>query len=489
MSIRRAAIWSISAQYTSFAVQFAASVIISRFFLQPAEVGLFSIALAAAMILAIFQDMGVTRFISGQPQMESEALGDYLTLTIVIAWSVAGVLILGAPWFAAFYDQPGLVELMRLIGASYVLIPFATVPSALLVRDMDFRGLFWVNAGSAFVGNVAAVALASQGYSATSLAWGVVATALGKAITAQAMRPVLPRLRPRWDKVAPLLRFGSASFLISASAAVGQRSQDLIVGRLLGIAATGLFSRASALAGQLSMLVTGAINSVFYPAFAKKRDAGEPLTEPYLHLMACNTALNWAAMTGLALCAEPLVRLLYGENWAGVAPLLFWTAIGEMLFIAMPLQMDIPILLGRIRTLVWINLLETVAAVTILALASMISLEAAAISRVFYGLVWWGIYAVFLRHLLTLPVRRMALLYVQSALAALAAGLPMMLILYARGPDEVGLLDLLCGTAAGGATWIGMLFAIRHPASLEIKLALRSIAGPIGLALGRRPSA
>lgn len=489
MSIRRAAVWSVSAQYTSFAIQFATSVIISRFFLQPAEVGIFSIALAAAMMLAIFQDMGVTRFISGQPQMRPEALGDYLSLTIAIGWSVAAILIAGAPWLARFYAQPDLVVLLRLIGASYILVPFATVSSALLVRDMNFRGLFWVNAGSAFTGNVAAVALAAHGFSAMSLAWGVLITALAKAATAQLMRPVMPRLKPRWPFVAPLLSFGSSSFLLSASAAVGQRSQDLIVGRLLGVYATGLFSRASALAGQLAMLTTSAISSVFYPAFAKKRDAGEPLAQPYLHLMACNTALNWAAMTGLAICAGPLVRILYGDNWTGVGPLLLWTAIGEMLFVAMPLQMDVPILLGRIRTLVWINFLETAAAVTILAVASTISLEAAAISRVVYAFVWFGIYAVFLRHLLALPLRRMALIYLQSALSAVAAGLPMIVILHLRGTANAGLLDLLCGTVFGGAAWVVMLFACRHPASQEVRLALRTVWEAVALSFGRKPPA
>ena len=34
------------------------------------------------------------------------------------------------------------------------------------------------------------------------------------------------------------------------------------------------------------------------------------------------TALTWAAMAGLALAAEPLVAILYGPNWAEVAPLL-----------------------------------------------------------------------------------------------------------------------------------------------------------------------
>jgi len=300
----------------------------------------------------------------------------------------------------------------------------------------------------------------------------VLATAIARASIALSIQTIWPKPPRDWATVRPMLGFSSSSFVISASAAIGQRSQDLIVGRLLGLTATGLFSRAGALAGQLSMLVTGAISGVFYPAFARKRDAGEPLAEPYLHLMACNTALSWAAMTGLAIAAGPLVRLLYGENWMAAAPLLFWMALGEMFFIAMPLQMDIPILLGRIRVLVWVNLLETCAAVTILALASMISLEAAAISRVCYAFVWWAIYAVFLTRLMALPVRRIAVIYLQSIVCALAAGLPMIVLLRCLGSENAGLPALLLGTGLGGLAWVAMLFLCRHPAREEIRLAL-----------------
>ncbi|MGC5184048.1 hypothetical protein ACPXBI_28770, partial [Escherichia coli] len=49
MSVRSAALWAMAGQYLSFAIQFAASVVISRWYLGPSEVGLFSIALAAAL--------------------------------------------------------------------------------------------------------------------------------------------------------------------------------------------------------------------------------------------------------------------------------------------------------------------------------------------------------------------------------------------------------------------------------------------------------
>ena len=50
MSVRHAAVWAMAGQYLSFAIQFITSVIISRLFLSPAEVGLFSIGLSAALI-------------------------------------------------------------------------------------------------------------------------------------------------------------------------------------------------------------------------------------------------------------------------------------------------------------------------------------------------------------------------------------------------------------------------------------------------------
>lgn len=468
------------AQYATFVIQFTASVLISRLFLLPGDVGLFSVALAAAMLVSIFQDLGITRFISGQPQMDPQSVPFYAGVAVSIGWTISVLVALVAPLVAYFYHQPALAPLLWLISASYLVTPYATVPAALLVRDMDFRALFKVNAGSALAGNGTALALAAAGLGASALAWGVLATAIARAAIANLERPVRPRLPGRLEAVRPMLGFSSMSFVLSASAAVGQRSQDLIVGRLLGIAATGLFSRASALAGQLTTLVTGAIGSVFYAAFARKRDAGEPLAEPYLHLVSCYTALNWAAMVGLALAAEPLVLLLYGPNWIGSASLLRWTALGEIFFVAVPLQMDVPLLLGQIRRLVWVNILDTLAAVSILLAGCFISLEAAGISRVVYGLVWWAIYATYLSHLIGFRFRALLAVYLRSGICALAAGAPLIMAKYTGlAGDDMAFTTLLCLSGLGVLTWLIALIAIRHPAWAEIRMLIQAVARPI----------
>lgn len=486
MSIRRAALWSLASQYASFAIQFATSVIVSRFYLLPADVGLFSIALAAAMMFAIFQDMGISRFVTGQPDMKPDAVRDYAAVAVVVGWLVALVVALSAVPLARFYHQPGLAPLLWIVAAGYAIAPFATVPAALLTRAMNFRALFLTNAGSAAIGGITAIACAARGLGPASLAWGTLAIAASRLAIVMVQRPVWPRRVRNFAAVRPMLGFGSSSAVISLSGAIGMRSQDLIVGRLLGMTATGLFTRATALAGQLSTLMVGAINSVFYPAFARKRDAGENLAEPYLHLVACNTALTWPALLGLALAAEPVVLALYGPHWSDVAPLLRWTALGEMFFVAIPLQMDIPILLGRIRPLVWVNLCDTAMAIALLVTFSLFGVEAAALSRIAYGAAWFLLYAVYLRRLLGMPARAMIVVYLKSALCAAAAGLPLFAAMeLGVYRSEMGLLPVFGLAAAGVLCWLAALPALRHPAWAEVRLAIGHARTSAAAALAR----
>ena len=66
MEIRKAAFWALTDQYLAFAIQFAASMVLMRFFIQPEELGLFSIAFAAVSLIAFLQDFGVYRYITGE---------------------------------------------------------------------------------------------------------------------------------------------------------------------------------------------------------------------------------------------------------------------------------------------------------------------------------------------------------------------------------------------------------------------------------------
>lgn len=462
---RTAAIWSALGQYIGFALQFVTSVIISRFFLTPSEVGLFSIALAAAMMVTILQDFGMTRYVAGHASLTRVELRRCAGLSLMLSFAVAAIILALAWPTAQFYGEPRLTAILAMIAGSLLLSPWSALPGALLTRDLDFRGLFLVNVGGGVANSGSALAFAANGFSAESLAMAMIVQAVVRALIAQWLRPCPIPLRPNLAGSRDALRFGGGSTVLAISGALGVRTPDLIVGRILGMYVVGIYSRSYGLAAQLHMLVVGSIGSVFYPAFARLRDEGRPLGPQYERVVAGYGAIVWPAMALLAALATPVVLLLYGPVWQDAGPLLVWMAIAEICFIMVPLHVDLPILLGQMRRLIRYNLIDTAASIGTLIVGASIGLEAAAMSRIAYGLIWIMIYIRFMHSLVGFRWGRLIDIYARSAIVAAATAAPSLALYhYWRTPETLGWDGLLVAVAASLATWALALVLTRHPA-------------------------
>lgn len=488
-SVKGAALWAAAGQYCLFVLQFVTSVIISRFFLLPEEIGLFSVALAAAMILSIIQDFGLTRYLGAHPTAD-EATVRGCTVVAVIFSLLLALLILALAWpVAAFYGEPRLVPILALIAASYFFNPWSTVPLALLARRLDFRTTFTINVSGAVANSGVALTLAALGFSAESLAWAMIANAIVRAVTAQIARPTPIRLPFRVGDARKIITFGSGTSLLYLSGGIGIRTPDLIVGRMLGMASAGLFSRGAALATHLHALVAGAVGSVYYPTFARLRDEGEDLGPYYERVVAAHGAIVWPAMAVLAVLSEPIILLLYGSAWVEAAPLLAWVAMAECFFVAVPLHIDLPILLGRLRQLIYANFADTAISVLTLLAGAAIGLQAAAASRVAYGLGWFLLYAFWIQRLVGFRWRMVIRIYLCSVVVALAAIAPALCaITFWRSPATLGFTGLLVAGSAAGVTWLAAIFAFRHPAREDLVDTAMHALNPVLVRLKLRPA-
>ncbi len=488
MGVRGAAAWAMAGQYLGFAVQFASSVVISRLFLSPADLGLFSIAMAFALIIAVIQDFGMARHIAALPTLDRADLARCGSVSLLFAVALASAIALAAIPAGRLYHLPGLTPIMVIIAASYLFSPLAVMPLAVMSRTMGFHGHFMVNLGGALVTAAVAVALAALGWGALSLAWATLAGAIARGVIAQMLRPTLP-WPLRFDGIGPILGSGSRLSLITVVGALGARMPDMVVGRFLPLRAVGLFSRGVGLSDQFRMLIAGAIGQVFFPAFARIRDRGEPLGPAYLRVVAGYTAVLWPGMAGLALAAQPLVRLLYGPAWAGTAPVLAMVALLEIVLCALPLHLDLPVLMGRTGRLVVRNVIDTVASVVLLAAGCRWGLTGAAASRLVYAVVWVLLYARLMDDVVRFDRRALAAVYGKSLIATLAALAPLAAV-YAlwRAPDAVDAPVLALATVLGGLGWLGALHATRHPAFADILALLGHLRGLARLRPAQHPA-
>jgi O-antigen/teichoic acid export membrane protein len=327
------------------------------------------------------------------------------------------------------------------------------------------------------------VGLAAAGESSFALAWAALAMALARGLTAQALRPVLP-WPMRIDGLRTVVDFGMRSSVLYLTGALGTRTPDLIVGKALGTFAVGLYSRAASLSDQFRLLISGAIGSVFYPAFARLRDRGEPLGPAYLRVCAGYSAVVWPGMAALALAAEPVTRLLFGEAWVGAAPALAMIALAEIMLIALPLVSDLPILLGKLSRLLAFNIADTALSIALLIAGCRWGVEGAAASRLVYAFAWLLLYWRFMHGLVRFDARALARLYGKSALVTLAAIAPLGLTyLVVAGPAAIGFATLSAAASAGAITWGVAMLAVRHPARDDLVQLVATL--PFARGLGR----
>ena len=182
-------------------------------------------------------------------------------------------------------------------------------------------------------------------------------------------------------------------------------------------------------------------------------------------LFRSHGAIVWPAMVLLAVLSQPVILLLYGEGWEAAAPLLAWVALAECAFVALPLHMDLPILMGRLRQLLWFNLADTVPAIATLTAGAMIGLEAAAASRIAWGLGWFAIYAAWMHRIVGFNWATMIRIYLASAALAGLTALPALAALYWwRTPQTLGFGGFVAAGLASGLAWLAAIFVLRHPA-------------------------
>ncbi|MGV3513223.1 MAG: oligosaccharide flippase family protein [Novosphingobium sp.] len=484
MSVRAAAVWALISQYASFALQFVASIVLARWYITPDQLGRFSIAFAAVTLVAFLQDFGVTRYINGERDLTEEKLRSAFTISVVFAWGIA-LLALASAWpIAAFYSDPQLLPITLVIAASYLLVPLAIVPQATCQRRMDYRSNTMIEVGAAIANALTALTLAVLGQGALALAWGAFAQQAARLLISQWRSGGMLPWPPKISRAADVMALGGTNTVQVICSSLSARAPELVIGRLIDSAAVGLFARASGLALQLRLLIAGAVTGVFYPAFRRIRDQGEPLGPPYLRVLAAYTGVTWPAMAGIAVLGEPMIRLLYGERWIAAAPLLTWVALSQIGYVALPLYADLPVLMGRLKPLIRCMVVETLLSVALIAATAPIGLEWVAASRVAHALLWVAIYLPLMRTTLELRYRDVALVWLRSAVVSLAAVLPVLIgFAFGQGPGELGLLQAAATVLLGIGLWFGCLCLLGHPLFAEIT----EIAGGLLLRLRRSP--
>jgi len=462
MTIRKALAFSYLDKYASLLVFFAASVITARL-LTPADVGVFSVTMVLVAFLAPFRDLGASQFLIQQRELDVDSLRAVWTVQLTLGAALGALTFLCRDAIALFYREPRMRDILLVLSINSLIMPFGAMTSAWLTRAMRFDALALIRFSGALSGSTASVLFAARGFGPISLAYGSLAGATVSALVAAAFRPPELPWRPGTRHLNRVVGFGSTSTGVTLLNIASSSAPELLLGRLQGMTQTGLFGRAQSLMSMFERLVLDGLHAVALPMFAKQLRDGGDLSGVFVRAVGHVALAGWCLLGGLALFADPVIRVLYGHQWLSAAPLTSLLCVGMCLH--MPALLCSPPLIakGRVHLVLGLTALNTVINVLTVFLAAHFSLLAVA----------WGM--MLASGLTSLPLLvasqrvigyRWTDLFTELRRSFIIAAVTLVgpALIWAFWPvgADTPYLQLLSGTATGG---VGLLFAAQrwHP--------------------------
>jgi O-antigen/teichoic acid export membrane protein len=298
------------------------AIVLARL-LDPRAFGLVAIAATITTVLDYIQESGVGAALIQRKHDVKQAAASALLWSSCAGLLLGGLCFASAPLLARGFGAPGATNVIRAMSLFLVIRGVSIGPGSLLDREMNFRSRTVGELAAGFAQLGISVGLALAGFGVWSLVIGqLVATALQSAIL-WVLAPWRPHPRDASISVLrEMLRYGRFVSLGNILGLVNRTLDNLVVGRMLGAPALGVYSMAYRLGDFPTGVVGYIVGRVMFPAYSRVQDDLAAFRNAFVQNLERVALLALPTSVALFVYAEPIVSVLLGGKWlAAVAPL------------------------------------------------------------------------------------------------------------------------------------------------------------------------
>lgn len=319
-------IWNFSAYFLGKLVVLITTSILARI-LAKNDFGLVAVAVVAINYLSVLKDLGLGAALIQRKGDVKEAVDTVFTINMFIGLVLSIAAILIAPWVAIYFKDPQVAPILRWMGISFVINALGSIHTNWLVRDLDYRRKLIPDLGGALTKGVVSIGMAYLGYGVWSLVFGQIAGAVASVILVWIILPWRPRLSLDRTVANSLMKFGASVTVIDIITEITDNIDYVIVGRIFGLVPLSIYTLAYRLPEMLLIGNLWVMGGVVFPAFSNVQDRPNELRRGFLASVHFVELIAVPICLGLLIAADPIVRVVFGEQWLETIPVLRVLAI------------------------------------------------------------------------------------------------------------------------------------------------------------------
>lgn len=469
MTFRNALAWSLYGQTISYMVFFGSSVVMARL-LTPHEVGVFTIAIATIGVLNTLVAFDIGTYVVRATELQPRTVDAAFTVNSLLSCAISAAIYLFSLVEGGYLGAPDVARVLAALAVTPLISMFEFRPNTMLRRDMNFRLISMISIAKTLVGTPVTIMFALNGYSYMSLVYGsIVGGIFGVACTNLAARHHA-RLRLSLHEARQMVIFGVRMMSIGGLNAVAARVSEIILGHMLGLAALGLYSRASSISSMVFDNIYGAITRVVFVRLSESFRTTGNVRDVFLGSFEMILAVMWPAQMGLAVLSGPAIYLLYGERWLGAALPLSLLMVAQSIVLCFGMNWELFVIKNETGRQVRYEAARAAVSVVTFTVGCLFNIAAAAVGRIAEAAFGFALYRPHMSRMAETSPGEFLKVYANSAALTVAAVLPSLALMVSTSWSPYTSPLIVAGSVLlGGVFWLVVLAWQKHPLFKEMR--------------------
>lgn len=357
-------------------------IILARI-LDPEHFGIIALVIVFIRILQIFVDSGLANALIQKKDADQVDFSSVFYFNILMCMGLYVILFFASPLIAYFYKMPELTPVLRVLGFVLIASGLKSVQQAYVSKHLLFKLFFKATLTGTLFAAVVGIIMAINGFGV----WALVAQHIVNTVVDTLMLWITVKWRPTrqfsWDRLKGLLSYGWKLLVSSLLHTLYEDLRQLIIGKKFSSSDLAIYNRGKQIPHLFVTNINNSIDSVMLPTMSSVQDDRSRVRDITRRAIMTSSYLLMPLMMGLAVCAEPLVRLVLTEKWL---PSVFYLRVFCITYAFYPIHtanLNAIKALGRSDIFLKLEIIKKFLGLTVLFITVFISMEAMAVSLIF----------------------------------------------------------------------------------------------------------
>ncbi len=314
-------LWSLIDQFGIYFVKLVFGIVIARL-LTPDDYGLVGIIVIFIAIGTQITDSGFQMALIQKKNADKSDFNTVFVFNVIISLVIYVVLYFSAGYISKLYNQPILVNIIRVAALNVVIGALSGIQLVVLTKNLNFKSQAKINFISAFISGCVGVILAYNGFNFWALIAQTLAGTVCRTILLWYKAHWIPSFYFSWISFKTLFSFGSKIFGQGLMDSFFSNIYNPLIGKFYSVGDLGYYAKAKSFTDLYTVQISLAVGKVAFPSLSNINSDSERQKKTYLGSLNVLIIFFFAATLILRPLIEPVILFALTKKWIFIIPLM-----------------------------------------------------------------------------------------------------------------------------------------------------------------------